>query len=214
MADREQLYNWFSEQRFKKFESHTEGDLNRAQDLYRINIQLSEALYPILSIFEVALRNAVHNELSKYYDTDDWFNEWRYQPKLKNVFESIEEAKDQIEDREEEINAGKLIAELTLGYWVSLFNASYELILWKPLRLCFKNMPKKLRQRHNVSANLNKIRKLRNRIYHYEPICWNLDALETNYNRIVTTLEWIDPDVIPWIEEIDEFKSVLQDYKK
>lgn len=207
------LNNWFSEQRFRKFESYVNGDASKAEELYKDNILLSEALYPVLSVFEVTLRNAIHIELEKYHGQEDWYEVWRFYPDLRGPLELVENAMAQIQDRQENINPGKLIAEMTLGFWISLFNARYERILWKPLRLCFKQMPKNQRQRHVVSSNLNKIRVLRNRVYHYEPICWNLDALENNYQRIITTLGWIDKDLLKWIYDIDGFPNVLDDIK-
>ncbi len=44
-----------------------------------------------------------------------------------------------------------------LGFWVSLLNSEYERLLWKDLRRAFPFMPKKDRQRKNVSAPLNTI---------------------------------------------------------
>lgn len=177
----EKLYSWFSKQRFRKFEVHANGDKSKAEKLYKYNILLSEALYPVLSVFEVVLRNAIHKELEKYHGRKDWYEDWKYYPDLKGPLDLINDAIIKIQDRQEENNPGKVIAEMTLGFWISLFNARYERILWKPLRLCFKQIPKNQRQRHVVSSNLNKIRVLRNRIYHYEPICWNLSALNDNY---------------------------------
>lgn len=209
----EQLYSWFSEQRFRKFETYANGDKTKAEELYKDNILLSEALYPVLSVFEVVLRNAIHKELEKFHGREDWYEDWRYYPDLSDPLELIQEAIRQIRDRQEDINSGKVIAEMTLGFWISLFNARYERILWKPLRLCFKQIPKNQRQRHVVSSNLNKIRTLRNRVYHYEPICWNLNALENNYNQIITTLGWINNDLVTWIDDINGFPEVLDEIK-
>lgn len=212
--NKNKLQSWFSSQRFRKFEAYMEGDTSKAEDLYKDNILLSEALYPVLSVFEVALRNAIHIELENYHGKEDWYEEWRFYPDLRGPLELIESAIVQIQDRQENINPGKIIAEMTLGFWISLFNARYERKLWKPLRLCFKQMPKNRRQRHVVSSNLNKIRALRNRIYHYEPICWNLNALEANYQLIITTLGWIDQDLVTWSKDIDGFPEALDEIRK
>lgn len=209
----ENLHKWFSSQRFRKFEAYVNGNTSKAEELYKDNILLSEALYPVLSVFEVSLRNAIHLELEKYHGRADWYEEWRYYPDLRTPLELIDDAITQIHDRQEDINPGKIIAEMTLGFWISLFNARYERYLWKPLRLCFKQIPKNQRQRQVVSSNLNKIRVLRNRVYHYEPICWNLNALEDNYQRIITTLGWIDQDLMKWCNDIDGFPDVLDEIK-
>ena len=63
------------------------------------------------------------------------------------------------------------MAELTLGFWVSLLNTEYERTLWQALRRAFPYMPRRERQRRNVSAPLNTFRRFRNRIFHNESIC-------------------------------------------
>ena len=209
-ATQEQLEKWFSKQRFRKFLQYTSNDVVQAEQLYIDNIMLSEALYPVLSVFEVSFRNSVHQQLSYFYDRDDWYEAWRNSyDDLSKLVKRIDEAIAEIKKRDEEVNTGKVIAEMSLGFWVSMFNVSYERILWKPLRLCFKNLSKSRRKRHPVSANLNKIRKLRNRVYHYEPICWNQDTLKQGYDIIITTLGWLDTDLPKWVDEIDEFETVL-----
>lgn len=209
--NKENIYRWFSEQRFQKFERHFDGNLVRAEHLYKVNIQLSEALYPIMSVFEVCLWNKIHQRLTKFYGTDEWYVEFRTQPKLASFTNRIEDTIEKIERRKELVNPGKLVAELTLGFWVSLFNAEYERILWKPLRLCFTQLEKAQRQRKTVSANLNKIRTLRNRVYHCEPICWNYEGLQANYLRTIETLNWMDDSIVSWIEDIDQFQEVFNE---
>lgn len=48
----------------------------------------------------------------------------------------------QIVGRHESITPAKIVAELTLGFWVSLLNSEYERLLWKDLRRAFPYMPK------------------------------------------------------------------------
>lgn len=62
----------------------------------------------------------------------------------------------------------------------SLLNNEYERVLWKDLRRAFPFMPKERRQRKNVSAPLNRFRAFRNRVFHNESICWNLNRVNPN----------------------------------
>ncbi len=74
------LCNVFSRPRFSTYLKATNYDKLKALELYKLNLQLSEALYPLLSVFEITLRNRVVNVLFKYYGST-WFNE-----KLNSIF--------------------------------------------------------------------------------------------------------------------------------
>lgn len=108
----------------------------------------------------------------------------------------------------------KIIAELTLGFWVSLLNSEYERLLWKDLRRAFPFMPKKDRQRKNISAPLNTFRTFRNRVFHNESICWNIDRVEEIHQEMITVLGWMNKDVPVWLEQVDRFHDVAANIKK
>lgn len=193
--DRQYYEKVFSVQRMEKYFQHYENDDEKAIIHYQSNIELSESFYSILSMFEVALRNSMNRELTAYFGTEDWYLRMESVPGLRNLKNSINMAKKQIANRDEIINANKVIAELSLGFWVRLFNAEYELILWKPLRKAFPFLEKNLRQRNNVSAPINKIRDFRNRVFHHEPISWNLERLNETHNRILMVMGWLNRDL-------------------
>ena len=199
----------FSIERMEKyFNVHLNDDV-KAIKHYHANVALSEAFYPILSIFEVALRNSINRELIKLFNTQDWYLNIQTTPGLKDLNKSITIAKTQINKRGEIITGSKVVAELTLGFWVRLFNAEYELILWKDIRRAFPYMPKNERKRNNLSAPLNKIRNFRNRVYHNEPIAWNLNALESIHLEIITVLGWLNNELPNFANEISRFQEVL-----
>lgn len=108
----------------------------------------------------------------------------------------------------EAITSDKINGELTMGFWVSLFNAEYEMTLWKDLRRAFPNMPKNLRQRKNISAPLNALRSLRNRVFHNENISWSMVKLEELHNTILDVINWMSPDVREWMKCVDRFSNV------
>src|SRR5580658_3569348 len=101
---------------------------------YQCNIQVSEAFYPALSVLEVALRNSINRELTVKFDGSDWYNHFSTVPGLNNLLQEISAAQYQIARRHELVTPSKIVAELTLGFWVRLFNAEYERVLWKDLR--------------------------------------------------------------------------------
>ena len=189
------------------------NDESRAVKHYQSNIKLTEAFYTSLSVLEVALRNALSRELKTMTGRDDWYVIFANTPGLTNLNKYITQASKQIAGRHEQITTSKIIAELTLGFWVSLLNAEYERLLWKDLRRAFPYIPKKDRKRKNVSAPLNRFRAFRNRVFHNESICWNMKKVQEIHNELLLVLEWINKDLPEWLTEIDRFKNVQEQIK-
>ena len=182
-------------------------DDRKAIDHYRSNIELAESFYPCLSVFEVALRNALSRELQTMTGREDWYTIFSDTPGLTNLNRYITQAQKQIINCKESITASKVIAGLTLGFWVSLLNSEYERLLWKHLHCAFPYMPKHLRQRKNVSAPLNSFRTFRNRVFHNESICWNLTRVSEIHDNLFLVMEWINKDLPLWLKNIDRFKE-------
>lgn len=196
----------FSNKRMERYFLLYEDD-RKAIDHYRSNIELAESFYPCLSVFEVALRNALSRELQTMTGREDWYTIFSDTPGLTNLNRYITQAQKQIINRKESITVSKVIAELTLGFWVSLLNSEYERLLWKHLRRAFPYMPKHLRQRKNVSAPLNSFRTFRNRVFHNESICWNLTRVTEIHDNLFLVMEWINKDLPLWLKNIDRFEE-------
>ncbi len=205
----EKLKFYISNQRFNVYLSQTNNDFSKSYQLYQANIELSEAFYPILSILEISLRNAINESLKVYFKDDYWFN--NNLPKEFQIY--ISEATQKLSRQKKIITADCIIAELNFGFWNRLFNKNYTELLWKPLRLIFKNIPKPLRQRNTIEDSLFRIRTLRNRIYHYEPIFRKLDDLKKNYSDMLIFLTWLDKDLPLLIKDIDRFTQILEKTK-
>ena len=60
-------------------------DDRKAIDHYRSNIELAESFYPCLSVFEVALRNALSRELQTMTGREDWYTIFSDTPGLTNL---------------------------------------------------------------------------------------------------------------------------------
>lgn len=187
------------------------GDEKRAIAHYRCNLQLSEAMYVSLSILEVTLRNALCRELKRMTGRDDWYAVFPDTPGLSNLNRYITQAAKQISGRNEQITPAKIIAELTLGFWVSLLNSEYEKTLWKDIRRAFPFMPKAKRQRKYVSAPLNRVRAFRNRVFHNESICWNIRRVCDIHSEMTEVLGWMNCDIPAWLSQFDRFQDVVTD---
>ena len=211
--DRTTFEKAFSEKRLEKyFRRHGDGD--KAMLHYQSNIELSECFYPTISTFEVVLRNAISRELTILFGREDWYVQFASTPGLTVLNKYISQANKQIAGRKEYSYPSKIIAELTLGFWVSLFNVEYERILWKDLRRVFPNMPKKERQRKKIAPSLNRFRAFRNRIFHHEPIAWNIETLKQIHSEIFTVMAWMNKDISSWIAPFDRFEQVCEMVEK
>ena len=65
---------------------------------------------------------------------------------------------------------------------------------------------------------MNKIREFRNRINHNEPICFNGNNIDFNYvedvyNSIIQIINWIDPELINWIQDMDSVMTKISNAK-
>jgi len=204
----------FSQDRTQRYLDKFQDDEDKAMLYYKINLQISEAFYPILSILEVALRNSLNRELTKHFGTTEWHTHIAATIGLKGINQEITNATRFITKRGETINSSKIVSELTLGFWVRVLNVEYEKILWKSLRLAFPYLPKQERKRHRVSVPLNNIRNFRNRVYHNEPIAWNFDKLVSIYDEINEVLGWLNSELPQFAKEIGRFELVMIQAKK
>lgn len=195
-------------ERLKAYQRNNLG-FEKAFRHYCWNIKISEAIYPVLAIFEVSLRNQVNESLKKGLRQDNWYNS------LTGTGESrIREAlNDLAKKRKLVITHSDIIASLTLGFWVSLFNKKLERTHWKHLRFAFPNMPINIRQRRFVERHLNDVRELRNRIFHHEPIFWNAQELERRYRELVEVIFWMDKEAHQLVVSISRFDTVLNEAK-
>ncbi len=199
----------FSTERMSRYYAAHADDETKAMEHYQANIELSSSFYACLSVFEVALRNALNRELTTLFGRPDWYKIIASKPGLNGLNYYIIEAQRHISSRGEIVNASKIVAELTFGFWVSLMNSQYEKILWHDLRRAFPYLPKVRKQRKNVSAPLNNFRVFRNRIFHNEPICWSKTYIENIHADILEVLSWINKDIPAWLAQFDTVDAVL-----
>lgn len=205
----QQLKYYLSSPRFNVYLAKTNNDFHKAYRLYKVNIELSEAFYPILAVLEVSLRNAINETLKLHFNDPYWFKN-----SLPVEFlPFVSDAAQKLTAQRKTITADRIIAELNFGFWNRLFNRHYTALLWKPLRLIFQNTPKHLRQRDTIADALYRIRTLHNRIYHYEPIFGNLQDLENQYNEMLTFVTWFDNDLPKLLTDIDRFNDILKNAK-
>ncbi len=187
-----------SRERLTKYIGWAGGELYQAVRLYERNTALSEALYGVIQGLEVELRNSFHESLCSFVGREDWYDFLHFE---RWELDSIQKAKTAAARGSGFARPGKVIAELTLGFWVGLTASLYEKRLWVPC--LYKAFPFKRVNRRELYAKLDDVRRLRNRIAHHEPI---LDrSLLHSYGEILQISSWINPIVSEWIDATNCF---------
>ena len=187
-----------------------DSDLEVCAD-YLWNIALCESLYPVLQWLEVTLRNNLHESISALYGSN-WFNSSIIQSR---EADTVQKAKERLTRLNKPLEVGRIVAELNLGFWVSLFDKRYEnrQRFWPSLfsspRRPFPNLPRTNRTRDFLSSRLNKLLELRNRVFHHEPIYYWRD-LTQQHEMIIEIIGWLNPSVAQIVQTIDRFREVYQ----
>jgi hypothetical protein len=204
----------FSQERLDRYlgHAHCNNSKNEALIAYSWNIELSQALYPALQILEIALRNSLHDAITACYQTEYWFDLEFLHSREK---ERVTQAKDNLKKDKKPIEVGRIVAELSFGFWTSLFDVRYEhdQTLWpKLLKSTFPFLPKGQRTRTYLSRELNRIRILRNRIFHYEPI-WHWKDLPQQHGSIINLIKSLSISAAQYLDHLDNFKHIHGDGK-
>jgi hypothetical protein len=183
------------------------GNTEELIGAYYWNKALCGALYPVLQCVEITLRNAIHQSASTLFSTTAWYDRllrlvgdevglssgWfdanGRRIKKTTSERNLQKAKDVL------INAGKrasppgVVSELSFGFLGFLLNSQFEDIpnrtkLWPNLLInVFPNAPAGQRSRNNLYHKFARIRRLRNRISHHEPL-WKSLAVNNNNDAI------------------------------
>lgn len=171
---------------------------------YKENLLISKNMYIPLSVLEVSIRNAVDSHFSSFYGNGWLINEAAFLQR--DAIRKITEAKARIEEREEELTREKLVAELSFGFWTSLFQQPYDKNLrFSSLRQIFSNLPKKEQKevdRKYISAKLNLIRAFRNRIFHYEKVMGKAKYIDINED-ILEILSFLHVDLSSYVKGLN-----------
>ncbi len=189
-----------SEERLGPYLTLAGGDLREATRLYERNTSLSEALYGLLQGLEVVLRNSMHRALSVGFSREDWYDSitWRVAQQ-----EQIDNAKDSLQKKAKPTTPGRMVAELTFGFWVGLTGPKYSVDLWE--KHLYKAFPNAKLGRKQLNKRLESIRLLRNRVAHHESILSR--DLQKDVDRILETIGWISLDTQRWVRQISCFSE-------
>lgn len=204
-----------SPERFARYLSAVDGRRVEAMRLYTWNTALSAAFYGPLQGLEIALRNALHRELTATYGSE-WYN--NAAAKLSAATkQKISEAARELTQRGYPSDTPHIVANLSFGFWVSLLGkgggdrsdhrrSSYDMTLWRPA--LYRAFPAFRGARKDIHRRFDYLRTFRNRIAHHEPI-FERD-LRADFASILTATGWIDEHTRNWISHHSRVPELLE----
>jgi len=195
-----QFHTAISAPRFNRYLAACNNNRKQAEKLYRLNLRLSQKMYAVIGLFEVILRNSIdrHFILHKgplWLEEAVMYNGYLdMSPGCEDSFHTVQEA---IHKLGLEYTHDRLIAKLTFGFWTYQFSKKEFAVAGSTLLQIFPNRPHGIRQK-DIFKNLIRINDTRNRIAHYEPICFNKLTgtissipIQRRYELIVAMLVWL-----------------------
>ncbi len=215
-----------SQPRLDRYLVACQNSKTKAQKLYKANLRLSQAIYPVLNLFEVILRNSIHYNLSAHFTNPNWIvrekNGFMSDPSLRSsrfyLKEQVQKAERKLRRRRSTITAGKVIAEQSFGFWTSLFDPHHYRLVGGSIIHCFPNKLPHVNRRI-ISSKMQVVREFRNRIYHNEPICFNSNIIDLSdaegfKSDIYDLLTWISPEAKAFTEGYDSIDSKIEIAKR
>jgi hypothetical protein len=201
--------------RFATYLAASGGDPAKALRLYTWNTAVSAAFYGPLQGLEVALRNALHRELSVRHGA-----EWYKNPGAgldAGALDRVRAAKDELQRGGYNPDPPHLVAALPFGFWVSLLGRGgrapglgapkrdYEATSWRPaLHNAFPNVRLRRAEAH---SRLDYLRTFRNRIAHHEPLF--APHLAAVHASILLAVGWMSSEVRDWIAQHSRVPRLL-----
>ena len=149
--------------------------------MYEWNVEASGALYEALTLLEVALRNAIHDQLTLWHAAQSLPGTWLEDPSklleekarddISTAFRPAQQWRRvrgvQVANRPAP-PVGAVVAELGFGFWRFLLASRYEHTLW--LGAMRHGFPGAQGDRSRVEKPVRRLHEARNRIAHLEPI--------------------------------------------
>ncbi len=163
-------------------------DPNAAVQLYELNVEISAAAWAVTSDIEIILRNIVADSMAahhaatrgsvnhRWYDDPSWFTsgqKWFTSETLRSIATAMGRVGDPGPTGAPRPPEGRVVAELTFGFWRYLLVSRYEHSLWNPsIRGSFQGLShlSGSDSRKAVYSAVERMNYLRNRVAHHEPI--------------------------------------------
>jgi hypothetical protein len=179
--------------------------------LYEWNMRVSAGVMELTGMVEVITRNAIDRELEAWsarrQPSGTWFDHAPLDPQGRADLVKARTRASR-NGRRGEVH-GRVVAELTFGFWRYLTESRYHTSLWVPsLHRAFPHGPADLRARRTeVKRRLQQLHFVRNRAAHHEPL--HARDLDRDHDYAIELLGWIHPAAAEWARDVTGLRAVL-----
>jgi hypothetical protein len=202
---------WLSAERFRTYIRQAGGDRRRALQLHEWNARLNAALLHDFAHLEVGLRNFYDRALAEAIQPGD--RHWTDNTSASGLFPHAQGADRRTHGDLSHARAnagglgapsGKILAELTFGFWVLLTSSRHAPLIWtRHLQAIYPAGS----DRAKIHAGLDNLRKARNRVAHHEPVrVANVNGLVRQIQRYA---RYISPDLARYIGQTSTVATLL-----
>lgn len=215
-----QFHTAISTKRFNRYLAACNNSRPKARQLYRANLRLSQKMYSIIGMFEVILRNSIDRHFKSILGPN-----WLEHAVNPNGFLDTTGCEDSFHNIQDGIHRlglaythDGLISRLTFGFWAYQFSKNVYAAAGNTLLQIFSNKPHGLHQKE-VFKNLVGINETRNRIAHYEPICFDKSGnissfpMQGRYDLIIEMLGWLGCPQRKILYGIDGVQNAIDEIK-
>lgn len=190
-----------------------DGDLELAFTLYEWNMRASAAVLTTTGMVEVLVRNALDEQLMGWardrHQGRSWFDAAPLDQQGRNDVAKARERASR-HGRTPEVH-GKVVAELSLGFWRYLVASRYLTSMWIPAtHAAFPHGAQDLRRRRSdTETRLQRLLFVRNRAAHHEPI--HRRDLSMDLRAAVELSAWICPDAAAWVADKSSIRQLVHE---
>jgi len=198
--------------RFATYLREKNNDKRAALDLYHWNLQISAALLVPLHIVEVSTRNAIVEAIEAIHG-----GTW---PWTQGFIRSLTDPGSPAYSPKRDLSlcaqrhptAGKVVAELKFVFWEKMLTSRFQNRLWdQQFFAVFPDCPRIMQSsqgRARLREDIERVRKLRNRIAHHEPIFSR--HIRDDLEGIMRCIRWRNQAAASWVEEIETVTAFLR----
>lgn len=194
--------------RFDGFRNAGDVDELDAISRYLWNMALCRSIQTPLHVLEVTFRNQLHNALTTLRGRADWYDDAAFV----NADEQkmVAGAKRQLNKLGRPHDPGRVVAELTFGFWTSLYGRHHDHDIIRPtFGTVFQHLPPTVSaRRQTVTTRLKEARTIRNRVSHHEPI-YSMPNLIATHTHLRELIAWMSPQMSAIVDVDDNFRKLF-----
>lgn len=164
VPDEDTLSGWVSDERLGRYRAAGVDVCG----LYLWNAELSAACFQLIGHVEVLLRNAMHTQLARHSPDGRWYVDSKYsfqEPARRSI--ELAQRRALATGRD---SPGRVVAELSFGFWRFLLTSHYQTTVWPRIAPGFTGVLRHERNRESFEAAVSRLHDLRNRVAHHEPV--------------------------------------------